>query len=144
MTSVSKILVAVDFSENSARALETAIDLAKKFGASIDLVHAYDIPIPAVYPYEVTIPDSLITESRRIATEKLATDKKTVEEAGITAETHLAEVPAAGAIVRVAEELGSDLLVMGTRGNTGLKHIILGSVAERTLRHSPCSVVIVK
>jgi nucleotide-binding universal stress UspA family protein len=144
MTAISKILVAVDFSENSARALEAAIDYAKKFGATIDIVHAFNIPIPAVYPYEVAVPDSLITEGRQIAKQKLAADKEEVEKAGIAAETRLAEAPAAGAIVRVAEELGSDLLVMGTRGNTGLKHIVLGSVAERTLRHSPCSVLIVK
>jgi nucleotide-binding universal stress UspA family protein len=53
-------------------------------------------------------------------------------------------VPAASAIVGQAEELRVDLIVMGTRGHTGLKHVLLGSVAERTLRHAPCSVLTVK
>jgi nucleotide-binding universal stress UspA family protein len=144
MAPISKLLVATDFSENSARALEIAIDFAKKFGATVDLVHAFDIPIPAVYPYEVPIPDSLITDSRRAANKKLEAEKEKVEAAGLEVQTHLSEVPAASAVVRVAEEVGADLLVLGTRGNTGLKHIVLGSVAERTVRHAPCSVLVVK
>ena len=61
-----------------------------------------------------------------------------------TATSHLSEVPAASAIVDMAEELEADLIIMGTRGHTGLKHVLLGSVAERTLRHAPCSVLTVK
>jgi nucleotide-binding universal stress UspA family protein len=63
---------------------------------------------------------------------------------GVKASSHLSEVPAASAIVGQAEELGVDLIIMGTRGHTGLKHVLLGSVAERTLRHAPCSVLTVK
>ena len=62
----------------------------------------------------------------------------------MSATSHLSEVPAASAIVDLAEELGADLIIMGTRGHTGLKHVLLGSVAERTLRHAPCSVLTVK
>jgi nucleotide-binding universal stress UspA family protein len=58
--------------------------------------------------------------------------------------TQLAEAPAARAIARAAEETRADLIVMGTRGNSGLKHLVLGSVAERTLRRAPCSVLTVK
>lgn len=144
MNSISTILVALDFSDNSDRALDVAIDYAKRVGADIELVHAFDIPIPAVYPYEVTIPDSMITESRRIAEQKLQTARAKVDAAGISVATHLAEVPAASAIVRIAEDVKADLLVMGTRGHTGLKHMFLGSVAERTTRHAPCSVLVVK
>ena len=53
-------------------------------------------------------------------------------------------IEAASAIVDMAEELEADLIIMGTRGHTGLKHVLLGSVAERTLRHAPCSVLTVK
>jgi nucleotide-binding universal stress UspA family protein len=53
-------------------------------------------------------------------------------------------VPAAPAIAKAAEDFAADLIVMGTRGNTGLKHVLLGSVAERTLRLAPCSVLAVK
>jgi nucleotide-binding universal stress UspA family protein len=53
------------------------------------------------------------------------------------------EVPAAEAIVAEAEASGCDLIVMGTRGNGGIKHALLGSVAERTLRVAPCPVLTV-
>jgi nucleotide-binding universal stress UspA family protein len=52
--------------------------------------------------------------------------------------------PAALAIVAQAKELSADLIVMGTHGHTGFKHVVLGSVAERVARTSPCRVLIVK
>jgi len=144
MRRIARILVAVDFSEHSGRALEMAIDLASQFGAQIDLVHAFDVPVPFVTPYEVAVPDTFMQEAREVAKKKLARELDRVVAAGIEAHSHLTEVPAATAIARVAEEIGADLLVMGTRGNAGLKHVLLGSVAERTLRHSPCPVLTVK
>lgn len=139
-----RILVAVDFSEHSSRAVEVGVGLAKQFGAKVDLVHAFDVPVPFVTPYEVAIPDSFMQEARHAAGEKLEAAAGKVKSEKVEVSTHLTEVPAATAITRVAEEIGADLIVMGTRGNTGLKHVLLGSVAERTLRHAPCSVLTVK
>ncbi len=144
MKRFQRILVAVDFSEHSNKALEMAIDLAKEFGAKLDLVHAFDIPVPFVTPYEVAIPDSYMQEARDAAKRKLAALAEKISAEGIEARSHLSEVPAATAIARVAEEVEADLLVMGTRGNSGLKHVLLGSVAERTLRHASCPVLTVK
>ena len=87
---------------------------------------------------------NLITEARDQAAKELQAAVAKAEKAGLSVKSHLAEVPAAQAIAHLAEELGVDLVVMGTRGNTGLKHVLLGSVAERTLRHAPCSVLTVK
>ncbi len=144
MNSISKILIAVDFSEDSDRAVETGISLAKQFGARIDLVHAFSLPMPFPAPYEVTVPDQFLEESREQAQLKLNDDLAKVQQAKIESRAYLAEVPASASIVKLAEDLGSDLILMGTRGNTGVKHVLLGSVAERTLRHSPCSVLVVK
>jgi nucleotide-binding universal stress UspA family protein len=144
MTQSSKILVAIDFSENSDRALDTAIDLAPKFGASIDLVHALNFPMPGLSPYEISAPEDYMRACRNSAKEALEKTKARVHEAGITVRTHLVDAPASGALCRVAEECGSDLLVMGTRGHSGVKHILMGSVAEHTLRHAPCNVLIVR
>ena len=144
MQTIRKILAAVDFSEHSDHALDTAVALAKTFGAELDVIHAFDLPIPLMTPYEVAVPDSYLNEARGAAARKLAAAAERVAGEGIRGKSHLREVPAAPAIAEAAEEIGADLIVLGTRGHTGLKHIVLGSVAERTLRIAPCSVLTVK
>lgn len=138
------LVLAVDFSKHSDAALEQAIELARKFGSTVHVVHAFELPIRIVSPYEVAVPDPYIEDSRKAARERLDAVVEKVRAAGIPAEPHLSEVPAAPAIARVAENVGADLIVMGTRGLTGLKHLVLGSVTERTMRLAPCSVLAVK
>ena len=144
MKPIRSILAAVDFSENAEQALEVAVDLAKQSGAELHVVHALDLPIPIFNPYAISIPDALLTQARDEASRRLRETVEKVGRQGVTAKSHLTEVPAAPAIARLAEDLGVDLVVMGTHGHTGLKHVLLGSVAERTLRLAPCSVLIVK
>lgn len=144
MKTIRKILVAVDFSEYAESVLDVAVEFAGQFNAELHLVHAFDVRIPLVTPYEVAIPTAFIEEAREAAASKLGALIRKVAAEGIPATSHLSEVPAASAIVDLAEELGVDLIIMGTRGHTGLKHVLLGSVAERTLRHAPCSVLTVK
>ena len=144
MKPIRRILVATDFSQHSARALEAALDLALQFGAEVDVVHAFDLPIPLLTPYEVAVPDSYLEQTRNAAAKQLAAAAEQASARGIEVKTHLREVPAATAIAQAAEDVAADLIVMGTRGNTGLKHVLLGSVAERTLRLAPCSVLTVK
>jgi nucleotide-binding universal stress UspA family protein len=141
---VQKMLIAVDFSGHSQRAMEDGIDLAKLFSAEVHLVHAFDVPVPMVTPYEVAVPTGFVEQAREAAKRRLQEVEDKVRATGVPVHAHLTEAPAAHAIARAAEELGVDLIVMGTRGNTGLKHVILGSVAERTLRLAPCSVLTVK
>ena len=144
MRHIRKIVVAVDFSEHVDPVLDAAVDFARQFNAELHLVHAFDVRIPLVTPYEVAIPTAFIEEAREAAASKLDALIRKVAAEGVTATSHLSEVPAASAIVDMAEELEADLIIMGTRGHTGLKHVLLGSVAERTLRHAPCSVLTVK
>ena len=138
------ILVAVDFSENSDAAAAAAHELAKQYGATLHVVHAFELVTPLVSPYQVAIPDLYLVESRNAARTRLEEVVAKVGSEGVTVKSHLMEAPAAQAIARIAEEVGADLVVMGTRGTTGLKHLVLGSVAERTLRLAPCSVLTVK
>lgn len=144
MNGIKTVLVATDFSENAHQAVDAAIQVAKTFGARIDLVHAFQTPVPIVSPYEVVVPDGFLEQARGAAAENLKAVAEKIASEGIEVKTHLTEVPAAPAIARLAEELGADLVVMGTRGNTGLKHVLLGSVAERTIRLAPCNVLTVK
>ncbi len=141
---IRKILIAVDFSSHSHKAVEDGISLAKLVNGEVHLVHAFDVPVPMVTPYEVAVPTGFLEQSREAAKQRLLEVEEKVRSSGVDVHAHLTEAPAAPAIARAAEELGADLVIMGTRGNTGLKHVILGSVAERTLRLAPCSVLTVK
>ncbi len=144
MTQYNTLLVPVDFSAHSDRALDCAIGLAKTFGSKIHLIHAYHLPIQIAPPDQVVIPRDFWTAVRDSAARKLEKTVQKVKAAGVDAETHLAELPPAQAISKTAEKIGADLIVMGTRGLTGLKHVLLGSVAERTIRTAPCPVMTLK
>ena len=144
MIQINQVLVATDFSENAAEAVDTALSIAKTFGAGLHVVHALQTPVPIVSPYEVVVPDGFLEQARDAAAENLKAVVEKISSEGVDVQSHLTEVPAAPAIARIAEENDVDLVVMGTRGNTGLKHVLLGSVAERTIRLAPCSVLTVK
>lgn len=144
MAMYERILIAVDFSEHSQKAVEAGEGIAKQFGAGVDLVHAFELPLPVMTPYEIALPDNFVGEARDAAARELARVEKQLTDAGVSVTSHLRDGPPDIAIGKLARELGSDLIVLGTRGNTGLKHVLLGSVAERTLRHAPCPVLTVK
>ena len=144
MNEVNSVLVATDFSKTAGPAVDAAIAIAKTFGAKLHVVHAFLTPVPLVSPYEVVVPDGFLDQARDVAAKSLKAVVEKISAEGLEATSHLTEVPAAPSIVRLATELDVDLIVVGTRGNTGLKHVLLGSVAERTIRLAPCSVLAVK
>lgn len=144
MDRIERIVVGLDFSPASSRALEAALFLAERFAAELHLVHAFDVPIPFVGPSEVAIPEPTWAELRKAAARKLEKARQQAVARGLCAEGHLEEVPAAPAIARVAREARADLVVVGTRGLGRLKHVLLGSVAERTVRLAPCPVLTVQ
>jgi nucleotide-binding universal stress UspA family protein len=144
---IRKILAAVDFSEYSDPVLDAAVGFARQFDAELHLVHAYDVRIPLVTPlapYGVSVPPVVIEQTQEAAAAKLDALARRAAAEGVAATSHVSGAPAASAIVDLAGELEADLIIMGTRGHTGLKHVLLGSVAERTLRHAPCWVLAVK
>jgi nucleotide-binding universal stress UspA family protein len=144
MERIERILVPVDFSEHSSKALDTAIGLAKVFGAKITLLHCYQINVGGVSPYGLVIPESLDRDVRDAASGKLAEWRSKVEAAGVEADDLVTPIFPSEAICNQAEEMSADLIVMGTRGLTGVRHVLLGSVAERTIRTAPCPVLTVK
>jgi nucleotide-binding universal stress UspA family protein len=144
MNEINSVLVATDFSESAQPAVDAAITIAKSFDAQLHVVHAFQTPVPIVSPYEVVVPDGFLEQARGATAANLRAVVEKISSEGLDATSHLTEVPAAPAIVRLADELDVDLIVLGTRGNTGLKHVLLGSVAERTIRLAPCSVLAVK
>ena len=138
------ILVPVDFSEHASHALDAAVELAKHFGAKLHLIHVYPIQPIMVAPYEVSIPIDIEKSIRESANQKLREWAERAVQAGVEVETTSAADTPAEAIARLAQDIRADLIVMGTRGLTGFKHVLLGSVAERTLRIAPCPVLTLK
>ena len=146
MTRIHRILVPIDFSEHSERALEDAVALAKKFEAELHLIHCYQ-----VYPesmvsvrYELAAPAMDEQQVRDAALGRLTDWREKATAQGVSAELHLAMDRPSHGIVSLAEKLPADLIVIGTWGLTGLQHVLLGSVAERVIRHAPCPVLTVK
>ena len=144
MSHFQKLLVPLDFSKHSDNALALAIELGKEHGAELHLLHAYELPAAVTMAYGVAIPQAVWDGVQEAVTTRLAEALDRVEAAGLRAHSHIATGPAADAIVSAAEAQGIDLIVMSTRGLTGLKHVLLGSVAERTIRTAPCPVLTVK
>ncbi len=143
MAKIERILVPIDFSDYSHGALDYAANLAEATGAKIHLLHAYHLPVQLASLGEVMIPQDFWTAVRDAATQKIQALAKQLEDRGISGETELIEENPARAIVRHAETIEADLIVMGTQGLSGIKRLMLGSVAARTLRLAPCPVLTV-
>lgn len=142
---VRQILVPIDFSDHSMKALRTATELGGTFGAKLVLLHALHLGIFFGGAEEPVVPPQDFFETLRTGAsqrlEKLAQD---VRAKGVPVEVRVSEAPAVEAILAAAREPGIDLIVMSTHGLTGLKHLLLGSVAERILQLAPCPVLSVK
>jgi len=144
MTPIHTILVPIDFSPHSTKALQLAIGLAKTFSAQVHLLHAYHLPVSITTPDAVVIPQSFWDSIRDASARKLEKSLHTVTSEGVKCESHLTTQTPSAAIVETAKQVRADLIVMGTRGLSGLKHVLLGSVAERTVRSAPCPVMTVR
>jgi nucleotide-binding universal stress UspA family protein len=134
------ILVPTDFSADAAAALETAVGLAKRLGAKISLIHCFRVDPSGTSPYEIAEPTAYRESVRAAATRELESRAEKVAAEGVAVDWVVVSEFPPEAIARRAREIDADLIVMGTRGLSGFKHAMLGSVAERTLRLAPCAV----
>jgi nucleotide-binding universal stress UspA family protein len=143
---VKTILVPTDFSADAEKAFSTATELAKLFGARIIVLHAYHVDIPIVSPMAggYALPQGFYEDLRCQATAQVDKLAKEAATEGIEVTGIVLQEPASVVIAAQAESLPADLIVMGTRGLTGLKHVVLGSIAERVVRTAPCPVLTVK
>ncbi|CAM2195113.1 universal stress protein [Paraburkholderia sp. A1RI_3L] len=143
-----KILVAVDGSESSKRALNEAVRMASLGKGSVHCVYVVDKSALFTYAgyYD---PVALLDAFRRDGTEALEAAGKAVAAAGLAGDTELVETESAGddvaaCLQRCAQRYGAELVVMGTHGRRGVRRVVLGSVAERFLRFSTCPVLLVR
>lgn len=142
---VRHILVPTDFSQDAERAAATARSLlGASEGGRITLLHAYHLPVE--YTAYGTIPTALPFHADvvAVAEEKLAEAAAALAAEGPTVDTLAREGYPPEVIVETARELDADLIAMGTHGRTGLRHLLLGSNAERVVEHAPCPVLTVR
>jgi nucleotide-binding universal stress UspA family protein len=134
---MTRILVPVDFSAHSDRALRYAATLASKFGATVELLHVVEDPfVSGAWSSEIHVADvpdlleNLIADAER----KLTAAGRVVAEKGVRFAAKVVKGKPAPMIVEHAKTGRFDLIVMGTHGRTGLSHMFMGSVAERVVR----------
>ena len=140
-----RILCPIDFSDASLAALETAAEVARRYGARVALFHAYPVP-------GYTFPDGSFVASSKMLEELTSQANRHMAEWKVKAEAMgIGQVEVATAIGEPAHEIlafakaqSADLVVIGTHGRTGLQHALMGSVAERVVRRATCPVLTVR
>jgi len=134
---IQKILYPIDFSSYSNQAYFHAIAQAEKHGASLTVVFVYN-------PDHTTTPGSQGDEEADLGYWRGQLEQIRPTDPQIAVRHVLLQGDPATEIVNLARDAGMDLIVMGTHGRTGMDRLLMGSVAERVLRESPCSVLVVK
>lgn len=139
--SIQRILVLTDFSPCSARALETAVEMARALKAQLQVLHCYDELTGGRAPLGSAGLDPSLRDDA-LARVKDQVERVGVE--GVDVEYEVRPGPNATAVLDAIRKAAPDLLVLGTHGRTGLEHVLLGSIAEKCVREAPCPVVTVK
>ena len=143
MASWTKICCPIDFSETSRVALEEASELARRYQGELALLHVFEPPVAT--SDLMVAPPGMFEQTAKDLERKLELWKGEAEQRGARVVRALVVTGAAATeTVRFAREGGYDLVVMGTHGRRGLRHLVLGSVAERVVREAPCAVLVVR
>jgi nucleotide-binding universal stress UspA family protein len=145
MIPFQKILVPTDFSKHSAEAVRAAVDLSRRYEASITLAYVFEPVTYALPEGHVMQAPPQIAEMHSVFEQRLRQAAADAAAAGaVTIDSKLLTGPVAAEITDYAERGAYDLIVMGTHGRTGLRHLVLGSVAEKVVRTAPCAVLTVR
>ncbi|ABO59252.1 universal stress protein [Burkholderia vietnamiensis] len=141
------VMVAVDGSPSSKRALDEALKVAASCGARLFAVFAVDKSILLAYGGRID-PDALLDDVRRDGTAVLHDAERAISHAAVNGDTELIETElgqdVAERLQRYVAEHAIDLAVIGTHGRRGVRRLFLGSVAERFLRGSSCPVLLLR
>jgi len=140
MIGFARILCPVDFSDTAVHAFRYACALAEKFGAELTVVHVIEVT-PVFAGLEGMPQLNLYAEAEQAAQRQL---QELTQGASAKPKTEILRGGTYKSILAYAEEHGSDLIVMGTHGRSGLEYAFFGSVTERVMRRAPCPVLIVR
>jgi nucleotide-binding universal stress UspA family protein len=144
--SIKNILVPIDFSELSIRAIDAANRLAKRFGSTLHMINVQEPLYPATYfGPAAPVPTACfgtIEELRKGAALRIKSLAKEHRITGIC--DAVIGAPIFDELCAIARQIPADLVVTPTHGRTGLKHVFLGSTAERLVQYSPCPVLVLR
>ena len=147
MLTIRNILAPTDFSHHAGRAVRYAAELAEKFGATLHLLHVMPEVIAPIGPDPSLVTALPAEYYRQAEADSLAALGKIVDPSWATpagVETAVDWGDAVDGVTSYARDHAIDLVVIATHGRTGLSHILLGSVAERIVRESPCPVLTIR
>ena len=147
MLQVSRILCPIDFSDHSKVALTYAEDMARELEAELVVCHIVESAVyPAAYSAVAmaAVNVNLEEDAKKAAAEALVPVVEEIRERGLACSALVDAGTASLRIVEIVEEHGIDMVVLATHGYTGLRHVLMGSTAERVVRLSPCPVLSVK
>jgi nucleotide-binding universal stress UspA family protein len=133
------IVFATDGSKYSVLAAEKAIAFARSYGGEMKVLSVVDVPTE-FYAEAPQAVDDLVKQAKGF----VADVKKQAEAAGVKAETFVGEAEAYEAIIKLAKDEKADMIVIGSHGRTGLRRLLMGSVAEKVIGYAPCPVLVVK
>jgi universal stress protein A len=139
-----KILCAVDFSDSARDAMRAAAELARASQATLVLAHVWQPPLWTT-DFGIELPNDALLEAQGREESKLAAWKAEAQHLGASevGSKLLRGVPWDEIVTAAREDRTIDLIVMGAHGRTGLRRALIGSVAERVVRHAPCTVMVV-
>lgn len=143
----ASIVVGTDGSDTATQAVRQATELARSLGARIELVSAYEpVSDARLREQSIVVPADLhwMINPREDVLATLEAAAGEIRAAGVDVEVFARQGDPADAILDVAEERGSDLIVLGNKGMTGAKRFLLGSVPNKVSHHAPCSVLIIR
>jgi len=138
------IMLPVDFSAHSDRAMEYAAWLAHVCHATVHLVHIVANPADAMYEPADAPHWVLVEHAQQKATTRLEQAVRTAFPTDGPHRTHVAVGDPYEKLMEVAREIPADLIVMSTHGRGGVAHLVMGSVAEKIVRHAQCPVLVVR
>jgi nucleotide-binding universal stress UspA family protein len=142
--SIKKIILATDFSDMSKDASSHALQLARTYQAELKALHVFDISAWNIPSHDYLATDAVVEGLEEAIQRGKNALKELAKSFDLEVETIFTEGDPGHEIVRVAEELNADLIVLGTHGYSGWKRFTIGSVAELVVRHAPCAVLTIR
>ncbi|MDW0272861.1 MAG: universal stress protein [Nitrososphaeraceae archaeon] len=139
----TKILVPVDGSDNSYKALEAALVLSEKLGSNISVLNVME-QVPITHIESEKLLSELLEAYKKENQEMLSKCSDIASQKGITIKTVLLQGNPAPVILDYSKKENFDLVIMGSRGMGKFKELILGSVSSKIVHHSPCAIMIIK